>query len=87
MAQPKADTNQHWLLRPATLRRVWIGFIAVLAATVLVQFLVPVEGHFGIEASFGFNAWYGLGTCVLMIVGAKLLGALLKRRDDYYDER
>lgn len=87
MAERDADMDKHWLVRPATIRRLWIAFIAVLAATVLVQWLVPVQGHFGVDGGFGFNAWYGLAACALMIVAARLLGVLLKRRDDYYDGR
>ena len=34
---------------------------------------------------FGFYAWYGLGTCVAMVLFAKGLGVALKRRDDYYE--
>lgn len=77
--------EQHWLVRPGTIRVLWRVLVAVLALTVLVQLAWPVEGHFGIDGSFGFNAWYGLATCAAMILGAKLLGALLKRRDTYYD--
>jgi hypothetical protein len=78
--------QDHWLVRPGTVKRLWIAFIAVLAFTVLAQIAIPVEGHFGVDASFAFNAWYGLGGCAAMILVAKLLGALLKRRDTYYDE-
>lgn len=75
----------HWLVRPQTIRRLWIAFIAILAATVAAQFFVDLHPHFGIDGLFGFNAWYGLGTCALMIVGAKALGLFLKRPDTYYD--
>ena len=37
------------------------------------------------ESWFGFNAWYGFGTCVAMVVAAKLLGTFLKRNDRYYE--
>ena len=40
---------------------------------------------FGIDGTFGFYAWYGLGTCVAMVLFAKGLGVLLKRRDTYYE--
>ena len=75
----------HWLTRPSTIRALWIGFAVVLALTVLAGLLVEAHGYFGLDGTFGFNAWYGLGTCVAMIVLAKGLGALLKRPDDYYD--
>ncbi len=75
----------HWLVRPRTIRRLWIALIAVLAATIAAQFVVDMHPHFGIDGLFGFNAWYGFGACMLMIVGAKALGLILKRPDTYYD--
>ncbi len=75
----------HWLARPRTIRRLWIVFIAILTLTVTADLLVDVHGHFGIDAMFAFNAWYGFATCVAMIVFAKVLGILLKRKETYYD--
>ncbi|MCK6370229.1 MAG: hypothetical protein L6Q83_02700 [Gammaproteobacteria bacterium] len=80
----KAD----WLVRPTTIRWLWIVFLSALAGTVAVQWLIPVKGHFGIDAGFGFHAWYGLLACAAMVIFARLLGWFLKRPDDYYgDER
>jgi len=78
--------HQHWLTRPKTIRRLWAGFIAVLALTVAADLFIHRHPHFGFDAWFGFFAWYGLGTCALMILGARLLGTWLKRPDTYYDE-
>jgi hypothetical protein len=58
--------------------------VAGLAGTVLLQLVLPVEGHFGIDASLGFSAWFGFAVCAVMIVIARILGLLLKRPDDYY---
>jgi hypothetical protein len=77
----------HWLTRPATIRRLWIVFGCVLAATVIAEFFVPHEAHFGVDGTFAFNAWYGLLSCAVLIVAARSLGLLLKRRDTYYEER
>jgi hypothetical protein len=74
----------HWLVRPATIRLLWLAFAAILGLSVLAGFFVRQHDHFGIESSFGFYAWYGFVTCVAMVVLAKLLGVLLKRPDDYY---
>jgi len=76
--------DKHWLERPATLRLLWRGFIAILALTVAADIFVTEEPHFGIEASFGFNAWYGVLACAALILFAKGIGAFLKRPDDYY---
>ena len=76
--------DDHWLARPATIRRLWWVFIAVLAATVLAQLMVEAHPHFAPEGWFGFNALYGFVACAALILIAKGLGVFLKRRDDYY---
>ena len=78
--------NDHWLARPETIRWLWRGFLAVLALLVLGDFWIHGHPSFRIDGSFGFYAWYGLISCVAMVIFAKLLGALLKRRDTYYDD-
>ena len=80
-------TDNHWLTRPTTIRLLWIVFICVLALTVVAGFWFPSEPHFEFERLFGFNAWYGFLVCAAMILVARALGVLLKRRDTYYEER
>ena len=75
----------HPLVRPGTVRGLWIGFGAVLAVLVLGDLLIHPHAGFGIDGTFGFYAWYGLGTCVAMVLFAKGLGLFLKRRESYYD--
>ena len=36
--------SDHWLARPATIKRLWRVFIAVLAALVLAQAVIYVKG-------------------------------------------
>ncbi len=79
--------DEHWLSRPATVKLLWRGFIAILALTVAADFFVTGEPHFGIETSFAFNAWYGFLACAVLIVFAKGVAAFLKRPDDYYGRR
>jgi hypothetical protein len=74
----------HWLARPRTIRRLWQVFIAILVLTVIGQLAVEVHTHFAVEGWFGFNALYGFLACAALILIAKVLGAFLKRRDDYY---
>ena len=77
--------EQHWLTRPETIRKLWVIFIAALAATVVAELFVTHEGHFGVEGTFAFHAWYGFVACAGLIVVARLLGVLLKRLDTYYE--
>lgn len=77
----------HWLVRPATIRWLWRIFGVVLGLTVAAGFFMGEHGHFGIDGSFGFHAWYGFLTCVAMVLVAKLLGFLVKRPESYYRDR
>lgn len=83
MADPGKD--DHWLARPATIRGLWVAFVAVLAATVLADLVFAPHGEFGVDGTIGFYAWYGFLSCVALIFGALGLGFWLKRRDDFYD--
>lgn len=78
--------ERHWLTRAETIRKLWRLLVAVLAAVVLAGLLVPQEAHFDVERWFAFYASFGFVACVLLIVLAKALGALLKRPDTYYDD-
>lgn len=78
--------QDHWLTRETTIKRLWIGFAIVLAATVLVDLAIEHHPHFGLDGTFGFGAWFGFASCVALIVFAKLLGAVLKRPDTHYDD-
>ena len=67
------------------MKRLWRLFLAVLVATVLAELVIALHPHFEVEALFGFHAWYGFIACAAMILAAKGLGLLLKRRDTYYE--
>lgn len=77
-------SEDHWLVRARTIRMLWVVFAAVLALTVLAQLVFPVKGYFGIDGWFGFGAVFGFAACLVMVVVAKLMGAILKRPEDYY---
>jgi len=65
---------------------MWKAFIAVLALTVAAQLFLETHPHFAVEGLFAWNALYGFLACAVLILAAKALGLLLKRRDDYYDD-
>lgn len=78
--------DDHWLVRPRTIRLLWIGGCVVLAMTLLAELWVPIDGAFAGDGWFGFGAVFGFGVCVVMVFGAKALGVLLKRPQDHYDD-
>ncbi|MGB5247612.1 MAG: hypothetical protein WBN34_13760 [Woeseia sp.] len=78
------NDKPHWLVRPATIRKLWWAFSIVLALTVAAQFFVYVKGYFGVDGWFGFGAAFGFVSCLAMVLVAKALGFVLKRDEDYY---
>jgi sterol desaturase/sphingolipid hydroxylase (fatty acid hydroxylase superfamily) len=76
----------HWLARPATIKLLWRVFVAVLVVLVLAQAFVYIKGYFGVDGWFGFGAVFGFLSCLAMVLVAKALGFVLKRREDYYDD-
>lgn len=66
-------------------RGLWIAFAAILALTLIAELYIHRHALFGIDENFGFNAWYGFGACVALVVFSRLIGFVLKRPDTYYD--
>lgn len=86
---PLLDVNgepQHWLVKPTTIKLLWVGGIALLAFVTWLGTTVHPHATFGIEGTLAFNSWYGFVTCLGMVVFAKLLGLVLSKKDTYYDE-
>lgn len=77
--------HDHWLVRPRNIRLLWVVFVAILVATVLPDFFIDHHGEFGMDGTFGFGAWFGFVSCVVLVFGSIWLGKILKRRDTYYD--
>ena len=80
------DDNDHWLVRPGSIRLMWWAGSGLLALTVLAQVFIPVKGYFGVDSWPAFGAVFGFASCVLMVLVAKVLGWVLKRPEDYYLE-
>lgn len=80
------EPQKHWLMRAESIRLLWKIFFAILVVTVLSELLIHKHEYFGVDGTFGFSAWYGFLTCAVMVVGAKVLGYVLKRGEDYYDD-
>jgi len=71
---------------PRTARLLWALLIIALALTVVAELFIERHPAFDFDGFFGFNAWYGFATCVVMVIGALGMGLVLKRPDNHYDD-
>lgn len=82
----KHDKPESWLDEPRNIKLLIVVGLIVLALTVIADFFYHGHPKFVVDGSFGFYAWYGFLTCLVMVLVAKLLGFVLKRDDRYYDD-
>ena len=80
------SAQQHWLVKPATIRKLWWLLGIVLAITVIAQAVIHIHAYFDIDGRFGFYALFGFLSCALMVLFAKLLGLIVKRHEHYYED-
>lgn len=78
--------GDHWLVRPRTIRILWVVFCVLLALTLLAQAFVVIKSTSGFDGWPAFAAVFGFLACLAMVLVARGLGLLLKRRDGYYDD-
>ena len=82
----KHGKHESWLDEPRNIRLLIIVGLIVLALTVIADLFYRGRPRFVVDSWFGFYAWYGFLTCLVMVLFAKLLGFVLKRDDRYYDD-
>lgn len=70
---------------PKNIKRLLMGFYAVLAVLLLSEFFIHKHPAFPWQHYFGFFAVYGFVSCLLLVFVAKLLRFILLRKEDYYD--
>lgn len=66
-------------------------YIFCLGGSVVIGLLLlhfdMLHYHFSFQYVPGFFAIYGFLYCTILILGAKLLGLWVERREDYYEKR
>lgn len=68
-----------------------VRFLFVICAISVVAELLKSFHHHKVPAalefthSFGFHAWYGFLSCVLLVLAAAQMRKIVMRDEDYYD--
>ncbi|MEM8878533.1 MAG: hypothetical protein AAGD23_11785 [Pseudomonadota bacterium] len=66
------------------MRALWLLFLAALGALLVLGWVYPYKGHFGLDKLPLFGAWFGIAVGAAIVVVARIVGAILKREDSYY---
>jgi uncharacterized membrane protein len=83
--QPKDKSS--WLDQPGNTNKIWYGIIALCVVTALSDLLYHKHVKYDVEDLVpGMYGWYGLASCAVLVLGAKILQIIVRRREDYYDE-
>ena len=77
--------KKYWLDDPRNVKKIVYALYVVCALLVLADFTYTKEAHFPVENWWGFFGIFGLVACVVLVLAARLLRVILKRREDYYD--
>lgn len=80
-----SDEKTRWLDHKRNVDRVYYGLWAICIAVVLADFFYHKHVHYAWEELPGSYAFYGLVSCVVLVILAKELRKLIMRGEDYYD--
>ena len=72
--------------RPENIRKLWIVLYIICGLTIVPDFFTHRHAHFGFDYFFGFYALLGFVSCAVLILFSKLVGLMLKVKEDYYDK-
>ena len=81
------ERRPYWLDRPQNVTQLYRALWAVGIALVLAELFVRRHEDLALAEWFGFYALFGFVACVVLVVTAKALRRVLKRPEDYYDQR
>ena len=80
------DDRKFWLDDRRNVTKVVWGLIVLCAFLFAADAFYDKHPHFIAEAYFGFFGIFGFVVCVGLVLAAKAMRIVLKRREDYYDD-
>ena len=80
-----AGERQHVWDNPRNVKLLFNGFYALCAILVVLDLVIPREGHHSWERFLEFYPVYGFVGIVVLVLIAKVMRRVLMRPEDYYD--
>jgi len=72
--------------KPENIRKLWIMLYVICGLLVVPDFFTHRHAYFGFDGFFAFYALLGFVSCAVLILFSKLVGLVLKAKEDYYDK-
>lgn len=72
--------------KPENIKKLWIMLYAICVLVIIPDFFTHRHAYFGVDSIFGFFALLGFASCAVLILFSKLVGLVLKVKEDYYDK-
>ena len=85
-APAKPQVYAHIFDNPKNVKRAIYALFAVCGVTFVLDFFVSRYVDHPWEGMFGFYAVYGFVVCMFLVLAAKEMRKVVRRKEDYYDE-
>lgn len=78
--------------KPENIKKLWIMLYVICGLLVVPDFFTHRHAYFGFvgdhikDSSLGFYALLGFASCAVLILFSKLVGVVLKVKENYYDK-
>ncbi|MBI4289970.1 MAG: hypothetical protein HY661_00655 [Betaproteobacteria bacterium] len=82
-----AGSKNYWLDRRENVSKVYGALWVLCAVLLLIDPLIDKHEAYEFAEWLGFFGFFGFFSCVGLVLTAKALRRLLKRPENYYDER
>lgn len=76
-----------WVDKPGSANKIFWALAVLCVFVFAAGFMVDMHGHFAVESFGGFYALYGFAMFTALILVAKALRVIIKRREDYYGDK
>jgi len=85
MPNHETPTDASWFERPRNINLMIAVLLIVCTGLVLAELFYPPHGHFPLEETFGFQAWFGFVAFIVIVYLGRGLRMIVRREEDYYD--
>ncbi|MGD8984137.1 MAG: hypothetical protein PVH99_10685 [Desulfobacteraceae bacterium] len=72
--------------KPENIKKLWIMLYAICGLLIIPDLMTRRHAYFGFDGFFGFYALLGFVSCAALILFSKLVGLVLKVKENYYDK-